>query len=93
MGADGRVPFVGLAAVKAQTQSRRGRGFSGRRLDSLLFLSGNQVKREENDQNEEYPGGPEEAAPNGGSALLGVVKNPESDGQTDNICENEKNHE
>jgi len=80
MGADGGASFVGLAAIKAKTQSWRGRSFWGRRPDSVPFLPGSQIKGKENDQNEKYPCGPEEAAPYGGSPFLGVVKNPHGDG-------------
>jgi len=59
-------------------------------VDSLLFLPGNEVKRKENDQNEENTHGPEKATPDIVSPLLGVVKNPDGDGQTDDIRKEEK---
>jgi len=80
MGANGGVAFIALAAIKAKTQWGRGKGFSARRLHSLFFLSGSQVKREEDDQDGKNADGPKEAAGYGIPPLLGVVKNPHGNG-------------
>jgi hypothetical protein len=58
----------------------------------LPLFPGHEVKRQEDNQNEENTHGPEKATPYRVPPLLGVVENPKGDGQTDDIDKEEEKH-
>ncbi len=83
MGTNLGVPFIASAAVKTGGQRGRNLGRLAGGSESSSLISGEEIKREKEDQDEKDPDSPEKALQNAISMLLGIVKDPESNDEPD----------
>ena len=84
MGANGRISFITLSAIKTGSLWERLGSLACLTQGLLPLFPSNEVKGKEWDQSQKHPDRPEKTPPHGVSPLLGIKKNPKGNNHQNN---------